>query len=186
MFKREFFKLSVLGLCAFLMSACASTGIVSDYDRRNDFGEYKTYSWAISEPVQTSGEYPVSDLIKQRIQDAAQASFAAKGFEFVDDPADADFTVSFTVGARDGLETTLAAGYYVIDGWGQAYYVAGDSLTSQYTEGSLSADIFDAASRRPVWHSAGTKHLTRYAERGVVENSGAAITEILASFPPVE
>ena len=54
----------------------------------------------------------------------------------------------------------------------------------QYREGTLSIDLFDAHSHRPVWHGWAKKQLTK----ADMERSEAAIQEavdkVLAQFPP--
>jgi hypothetical protein len=54
----------------------------------------------------------------------------------------------------------------------------------QYREGTLSIDVFDAKTHRPVWHGWAKKELTR----ADIENSEGpirkAVTAILAKFPP--
>jgi hypothetical protein len=54
----------------------------------------------------------------------------------------------------------------------------------QYREGTLSLDVFDARSHRPVWHGWAKKELSDDdIERSAGRVQGA-VTAVLAKFPP--
>ena len=84
---------------------------------------------------------------------AAQAALIAKGFTFVEDRKDADFVVSFTMGARDKIRVNNYPVHYrgpTPWEWGAPYHTEVD--VRNYTEGTLAIDIFDVQARSPVWH----------------------------------
>ena len=77
--------------------------------------------------------------------------------------------------------------------WGYDYYGVAyprgfprtEVTTRNYAEGSLAIDIFDVASKSPVWHGSASKRLTRSELRGQSEESTrSAVQTILAGFPP--
>jgi len=63
-----------------------------------------------------------------------------------------------------------------------AYYQ--DVDVREYTEGRLAIDLFDVRRRRPVWHGYGTRSLTGREVKDPEKLIGAAVTAILADFPP--
>jgi hypothetical protein len=54
----------------------------------------------------------------------------------------------------------------------------------QYREGTLSIDVFDAHSHRPVWHGWAKKELTRNDMEHSAEAIRKAVDSVLAKFPP--
>ena len=100
----------------------------------------------------------------------------------------ADLAIGFTVGARDKIQVNsypeTYRGGYGRWGWGGGYYYGESVDVRQYTEGTLSVDIYDPQERKPVWHGRATRKITSKMQ----ENPGEALTEILgsvfATFPP--
>jgi hypothetical protein len=67
--------------------------------------------------------------------------------------------------------------------WGGGYW--GDNLdVRQYREGTLSIDVFDAKSHRPVWHGWAKKELNRNDIEHSEEPIRKAVAAVLAKFPP--
>ena len=54
----------------------------------------------------------------------------------------------------------------------------------QYHEGTLSVDVFDAHTHRPVWHGWAKKDLTRSDIENSAEPIRKAVAAVLAKFPP--
>jgi hypothetical protein len=172
----------VLGLAA----GCSSFAVNSDFDQSANFADYQTFNFISDKPLLVADIAGASPLLPGRLMKAARKELTAKGFRFVDDRASADFVISFTLGARDKIRvtsypTTYRRGAYV-GGWGAPYYNEVD--VRNYTEGTLSIDLFDVQTRKPVWHGWAVKSITS-ADR---ENPEPLINEIveaiLAEFPP--
>ncbi|MEO1243817.1 MAG: DUF4136 domain-containing protein [Pseudomonadota bacterium] len=176
-------QISFLSLFLGAIVGCASKGTVTnDYDAEQNFAAYETFSWADEKPMTASGDYPVSGLMEQQFMNSIKDTLTDKGYVFVEDVAEADFAVSFTVGARDEIEFVDKAPIVIPDGsWA---YVAYDSgvYARDYHEGSLGIDIFDVDRRVSVWHGVGEKRLS---DKELKSNADPteAIEEILAEFP---
>lgn len=171
-------------LIAVLSAAgCASTGTVAtDFDATQNFTAYKSFTWTDERPMQAFGDYPVSGVMEQRFMTSIQTVLADKGYQFVDDVTDADFAVSFTVGARDQIEFVDNAPVIIPNGtWSYIAYDTG-VYARDYSEGSLGIDIFDAKRRVSVWHGVGEKRLSK-KELRANEDPTEAVREILADFP---
>ena len=184
-----------------LLSGCVSTPkVFTDYDERRDFSGYKTFSWVHDPPMLQAGDYPVSPLAEKRMTNAIKEQLIKKGFTFVEQPQDADFTVVFTMGARDKIEIVRrSSGYYhhrVYWGWGYYYYphfvyypfdpgrYAYTEVPRTYTRGSIAIDIFDAKTEEPVWHSKASKRLTTRDLQSNAKNAPDIARRLLACFPP--
>jgi len=185
--------LIVTWMILILASGCASNrSILSDFDPAQDFSAYQTFSWISDQPMSVSGDYGPSPLDASRIQNAILKAFKGKGYRFVNNPAQANFVVAFTVGARDKTELRSHSTFYGPHWtWGHDYFgVYGRDPTrnqvfvKKYSEGSLSIDVFDVSRKSPVWHGSGSKRLKRKVTDGDSEAAiPLAVTAILESFP---
>jgi hypothetical protein len=121
---------------------------------------------------------------------AVDKELMAKGFERAATDATADFAVDFTIGSRERTEVDSYPPPYagrwwdLNDWWGHPYW-AYQVDVRQYREGTLSVDIFDAHSHKPVWHGWAKKELTRSDIEHSQHPIAAAVHRILANFPPV-
>jgi hypothetical protein len=165
---------------ALLLSACETTPrVTTDFDPNANFSNYRTFEWANSAAPQ--GGNP---LIFERVKSSVERSLAAKSFTTSSTP---DFAVGITLGARDRVETTnwgpyLYPGYGRGFGRGWAYpYSSVDVRT--VTDGTLSIDIFDARTKKPVWHGHAVKQISgSKIDQALIDE---AVDAALANFPPV-
>lgn len=177
------------------LSACATTGRIStDFDAAQSFSEYRTFAWAGERPMVVLGARVVPATVQVQIENAIRADLISKGYSYTDNLQEADFAVSFTVGTRDGTETMEVPDYFWNErarwGWGNVYWPRLPTMprtttqVREYTEGTLSVDIYDVARRSPVWHGKGQRNLTRAELRGDTNTAGEDVKLILAKFPP--
>jgi len=175
--------LTALALCT-LVAACDSTiSARSDWNPAVDFSPYHTYSWISKAPL-ISKSPEVSPLAEVRLENAVVNELGKKGYRFVEDPAQADFVVAFTLGAREKLSVTSAPGPGGLPPfvWSAPYYR--DIDVHQFTEGRLAIDMFDTKLRAPVWTGFATKSITSSDERNMGELANKAVAAILKDFPP--
>jgi hypothetical protein len=185
----------VVGLA---LTGCESLRVGSDYDRQASFAGYHRYSWLPREHPRT-----LNPLVVQRAHDSIDAALAAKGFVYVSDAAAADFMVDFTIGSRERTEVTGypapytgpwygGYGYYAYPGryyghpggwWGYPYW-GSDVSVYTYREGTLSIDVFDQHTHRPVWHGWAKKTLTKSDLERSEGPIREAVSAVLAQFPP--
>jgi len=175
----------LLGLAwvGLLLQSCATIQVGSDFDRSASFSGYHSFSWMAREH---HGSH--NPLVAQRARDAIQAELANKGYINVGESASADFVVDFTIGARErtdveSLPAPYGGAYWSYPGWWGPYWGSSVDVRT-YHEGTLSIDIFDTRTHRPVWHGWAKKELTS----ADVEHSEGPIREAVASvlshFPP--
>ncbi len=177
---------------AMLLGACATPGFEAkhDYDDTVNFASYQKFAWISQNPMNIGvTSVPPSPLLEPRIMSSLERALVAKGYRFVKQPIDADFVVSFTVGARDEIRVdsypAMGGGYYRRGGWGGAYYGYGtETRVRQYTKGVLAVDIFSVQQRRPVWHGFATKKITEDDRDNQSATIDAAVAAIIAGFPP--
>lgn len=175
-------RLAVVAFPGLVLAACATLQVGSDYDRSASFTGY--HQFALMPRTRTAA----NPLVAQRAQDAIQAELAAKGFVYVADAATADFVVDFAIGARDRVDIAsypapYAGMYWGRGWWGYPYW--GDQVdVRQYKEGTLSIDVFDARTHKPIWHGWAKKELSQSdmarSERPIRD----AVNAVLQRFPP--
>lgn len=169
-------------ISAFFLASCATTPTVKyDADAQADFSKFKTYSWAYSTAPQGSNPITV-----QKVKASMTAYLASRGFTKAEP---GDFAVGFTLGARDRVEVTQLGSYgpyyrpwgpYAgLGGW-RAGYSAVD--VRNVTDGTLAVDIYDSASKTPVWHGTATQQVSGDAPSQATIDG--AVSAVLANFPP--
>jgi Domain of unknown function (DUF4136) len=161
------------------LAACRTAHVSSDYDHGAQFSSFHSFTLIMRPHL--SAKNPI---LVQRTYDSIRAELTSKGFAYLEDPAQADLAVDFTIGASDRFDvhsspSGLYGGpWYYGGGWGNNVDVR------QYKEGTLSIDVFEVRSRKPVWHGSGTKEISQ----SDLDNSEAlireAVTSVLADFPP--
>ncbi len=172
---------------ALILTSCATLRVGSDYDRAASFADYHTFAWM---PPHTRIYESSNPLVVQRAHDAIQAALTAKGYRLVSDPADADFVVDFTIGARERTDLysypAPYGGPWVWAGpyWWGAPYWGSEVNVHRYREGTISVDIFDGRTHRPVWHGWARKELTRADMEHSASSIREAVDSVLARFPP--
>lgn len=132
------------------LSACAGIKYNSDFDPQVNFDGYRTYVWA--EAAEDAGPEPrgVSQLVERRIMAAIDEQLAADGYEKATSGAP-DFVVNFIVTTQQRVDYTT---YY--SGWGYRGWYGGGvggayTSATEWTEGTLLVDIFDAESKELTW-----------------------------------
>jgi hypothetical protein len=189
---------ALITVFAVFLMGCSSNPPIVDYDSSVDFSSYKTYAFISDHPlIRAEGAELASPLFESRLMRVTDTTLQAKGFTRASDPESADFTVGFTVGARDKIKVNSYPepyrayyGYGVRGGWGAPYYSMGVGVGSsnvdvqQYTEGTLAIDIYDVGEHKPAWHAIATKRVTDDIRRNPDESVTEIVTEMLTGFPP--
>lgn len=166
-----------------MLAGCAAMSVSSQEYPQADFSGYRSYAWIAEDPlIRPQGTEPqISALTARRIREAIEAELLAKGYTSVAAPAEADFVVAYTVGTRDRIDATSYPVPYR-GPWRWSWYATATDLRV-YREGTLSIDIFDGATKQPVWHGRARKQVTGsdVSDPGPVIKRG--VEAILKKFP---
>jgi hypothetical protein len=96
--------------------------------------------------------------------------------------------VDFTIGSRERTDVTSYPQPWVGPWWGgpgwYGPYWGNQVDVRQYQEGTLSIDVFDARTQRPVWHGWAKKELSRSDIEQSAEPIRRAVEAVLSKFPP--
>lgn len=182
-------------LFAALLAACASgppTPVV-DYKPGYDFGAVKTIGY-YHDSGQVVGDNPLrlSDMQRERIDDALAYALRNSGYRIIDDAGAADLLLSWHLVTEEKTDvqtwqTPTYGGYYGYNRY-SAYNcwscMGGTEVTVRnYTQGTFIVDLIDPALKKSVWRSVIQSRLKGEPSRDQAWYNETA-TAIFASFPP--
>ena len=167
----------------FLITACDSISVYSDYERGTDFSQYKTYAFY----KKGIDRVEISDLDKRRILRAIDRELSAKGMVKSNNP---DMLVNIFTKSKERINV-YNSGYYGWYPWYYGYglygpgYGFGYTNVSTSTEGTLFIDLIDARRKELAWQGIGVGLLS-YSKS--VEKKEAMlnefVTKIMMTYPP--
>jgi hypothetical protein len=189
--------LRTLAYCSIvmLMAACASgpPKPTVDYKADYDFSAVKKIAF-YDESGQVTGDNPLqlSDMQRDRIDEALSYALTNRGFEMVTDAAQADLLLSWNLVTQQKTDVrtweTPTMGYGGYNRY-SAYNCWSCSPTrtevsvQNYTQGTFILDLIDPKLRKSVWRSIIQSRLkgNQSSDQG---KYNATATAIFASFPP--
>jgi hypothetical protein len=169
----------LMGL-SFLFAGNLSAGQVrTDYDRKADFGQYKTYSW---EQVKTQDPLNVD-----RIKNAVNADLTAKGWTQVDSGGDVSI-IAMEITRNQQTLNTFYDGFG--GGWGWRRFGGGGfgglgestTTTATYKVGTLVVDLFDAKSKQLIWRGNSSDTLSNNSNKNI-QNLDKDVAKMFKQFP---
>ncbi|WP_298221103.1 DUF4136 domain-containing protein [Flavobacterium sp.] len=169
--------LKILPVLLFLLAGCSSVHVNTDYDKKVDFSQYKTYAY-----YKTGiDKVEISDLDKKRILRSIDEVMLAKGFTKSDTP---DLLININAKAEKNVNVSqFSMGYGY--GWGMGWspYWGSTTNLSSSTDGILTIDLIDAKQKELIWQGEGIGYLTKNMDEKD-ENIKEFVTKILAQYPP--
>ncbi len=165
------------------LTSCASVSVVTDYDREEDFGTYKTFKMYSGKPI-PGDELSKDPLVKSRFENAIKEELIKKGFVYKDSD-NVDFMVVIHAGIKQKMRVTNwgSRGWY--DPWWGPY--GGRVDVSHYEEGTLIIDIVTVSHKELAWRGMGTGVIGSGkfgGDEASRENIKNIVARILADFPP--
>jgi hypothetical protein len=192
MIRNKLSLLAVLCLAMLILPGCASQAkVLSDFDSRHDFTQNRTFTWAQDPPMLRSGDYIVPDLTEARMTAAIKGELIAKGYTFVEDQANADFSVIYTMGARDKTKILERPNAYYThqadSGWAAPYLIQhnSDIMPYTYTVGVTAVYMFGVKTKQPISHAKSTKRLSNKDLRSNGKNAVEMASSLLQHFPVI-
>ena len=168
---------------------CSSIKVTADYDKSVDFTKYKTYSYY--------GWTENSDKIltrfdKERLESAFADEFAKRGIEYIENGGDMVVSLFIVVDQKTRKTAytnhygTGGAGYDDYDYGGDWGWGMGSSTTiyneTDYLQGTLVCDVFDAQAKSLIWQGVGTGVVDddpQKNEKGIPK----AVAAIMSKYP---
>jgi hypothetical protein len=185
--------LLILVAATLLLAGCATTpAVYTDFDPATNFGQYRTYRWA----QKPEGFSP---LAEQRLIAAVDAKLRERGWTQSTTPQ-VTLVGSIATETRYRMDSYNSApwgwGGWGYGGWGYGgccWYGPGwgwggssysTTTMRSYTYGTLTLDMFDAQTQRPIWRgiAMGTVPDSPIDQTTAMQDS---INRMFAQFPPV-
>jgi hypothetical protein len=164
-------------LLLFVLASCSSVSVNSDYDKKVDFTQFKTYAFLKS----GIDKAEISDLDKKRILRSIDEAMTTKGFSKSETP---DMLISIFTKENQRVDVYNQNGF----GWGwnwSPYWGMGIgySTVSSSPEGTLYIDVLDAKTKELVWQGEGSGYLTKNTDEKDARIK-EFVDKILAQYPP--
>jgi len=189
-----------LPILALLLTACASGPLVPEVDFKPDYNFAAVHKIALydhSGLVSGNNPIPLSDMERDRINQALEQSLRNKGYEILDqkDSSQAELLISWTLITNDKTDVrtyetpTMGAGYGRYGGYNRysMYSCWGCSQTEvsvrNYTEGTFIVDLIDPKLKKSVWRGLIQSRL-KGGLKDDQDKYNATADNILSSFPP--
>lgn len=179
-------------LFAVLTTSCGSgVKVTSDYDNTVDFSKYKTYTyygWA------ENSDKILTGFDKERIETSFEDEFAKR--EWTINQTNGDATVSLYVVVNEKTSYSSYTDHYNNGMYGGMYASrfgyrygsmgmgASNTTTTQtdYLEGTLIVDVFDAKTKKHIWQGIGKKTINEDKSKRD-ERIKAGVAKIMKAFP---
>lgn len=185
------FAVAMIAVLGSVLAACETTPQLTteyDFDKTAGFQAYKTYAWVGTDQLYIADNLKgrVSPLLATRLARMVDEELASKGLRLAQSPETADVVVGMTVGARDQVRVDN----YPASGFGRFYtgyspnYWPAEMRVTNYVEGSLSIDLFDAKMSKPVWHGRGSRNFSASSSPVSDQELRAAVSQIMSLYPP--
>ncbi|WP_428224545.1 DUF4136 domain-containing protein [Flavobacterium sp.] len=158
----------------FILAGCSSVYVNTDYDKRANFSQYKTFAYLKS----GIDKAEISDLDKRRILYALDEALASKGFTKSEN---ADILISFFTKERERVDYYNNWGWNM--GWNPWWGGFNYSMPITSTEGTLIIDVIDAKTKELIWQGKGSGYLTQDVERKDARIK-EFVSKILEKYPP--
>ncbi|WP_320815263.1 DUF4136 domain-containing protein [Flavobacterium sp.] len=162
-------------LAFFILASCSSVRVNSDYDKKVNFENYKTYAFLKS----GVDKVEISDLDKKRILYSIDDVMATKGFTKNNNP---DLLISIFTKEKQRVDVYNSYGF----GWGwNPYWGMNYTNISTTPEGVLFIDLIDAKTKELVWQGEGSGYLTKDTNKKD-ERIQLFVSKILEQYPPTK
>lgn len=159
---------AMLVLILALTTVARADRVTSDYDHSVDFSRYKTFMW-VHEP--DGGDA----FMKERIMNFVKQELTARGFREVKEGADMGVGANIATEERHIWDT-----YYSGSGWGWTGWSTTEMRT--YEVGTLTVDLFDAASQKLIWQGIGIDKVSSKPAKQTKDND-KLVERMFKDFP---
>lgn len=171
-------------LAVLVLAGCASgPSIYVNTDPSASFTTYRTYNFM--EPLGTDRP-GYSSVLSEFLRIAAARELEARGYRKSDNP---DLLINFNVQTQEKVQSSTTpagpayGGYY---GYRRGYYgVWGgyETTVTQYTEGTLTVDVVDAARKQLAWDGTAVGRVRETDRQNMQPAVDAVVAQIFAKFP---
>jgi hypothetical protein len=146
--------------------------VKTDYDRKVNFNQFKTYSWS---NVKTK-----DPLLVDRIKSAVNTTLSARGLTQIDSGGDLSIVAMEITRNQQTLNTFYDGGF---GGWRWGGFGNATTTTDTYKVGTLVVDLFNTQSKELVWRGSSSDTLSNNSEKNI-KNLNKGVDKMFKHFPP--
>jgi hypothetical protein len=187
MLNRKVGILLAAGTLSLGLAGCNTIAVKTDSAPGTSVVSCRTYAFA-NEHVANQDQPAAygNPLNAERLRVAVQNNLASRGIQPFADRAQADCVVGYALGSRQVFDDYYA-GWGVGGGyWGRRGRFGGywgyDGPWVQ-NETRIAVDLFDAKSRKPIWHASASQNVYELSGPNAEAKINAATAAIFAKFP---
>lgn len=161
-----------------LAGAALAQDVTVDYDKAANFGAIKTFSVNLATPW----DNPIGE---KRLVDEMTQALVGKGWAVAPEgTADAQVILHGASKTKRSLNTFYSGmGGYGWRGWGAGGFGSATTNVSEYTEGTLVVDIYEAKTKQLLWRGVAQGELKDTPEKR--QKQLAKVTDkLFKDFPP--
>ncbi len=174
---RRWIAMPICTLWLSLAGAVVAQQVETTVDRTVDFSKYRTFSIEVA----TAWGNPIGE---KHLVEELKAAFVAKGWALdTSGSPNLHILVHGATKEKKQLNTFYSGGYGGYYGWGWGGVGSSSTTVSEYTEGTLVIDIFDASTKALVWRGVAQDELKAKQSKREKQAS-KAISKLLKDFPP--
>lgn len=192
-------KLSMLRILGLLLLASALSGCAVSPTIRTDaapgvnFGEFRTFSFFTPLSTDRAGFH---SLVSRQLMFSTRREMEVRGFQFVEDPAEADVLINFhahvaeQIRVRSVPDPWVGGSYWnhrrgFYDPWrGHSHWPNHNRVeVDQFSEGRLSVDVVDRRQNMLVWEAVASKRLTQRTLNDLGPAMDDAVHAMFRRFP---
>ncbi len=180
----------VSGLYGLALTACSTPQVRTDYDERINLEHYHSYVWEQGPPLDNSGDHAFDNPLNTlRLREAVDQQLAAHHLELAVGGTSADAYIKLSIGTRQVLQRDdrfpVGVGFGVgawSPGVASSLYLSNDGRYG-YREGRITIDIYDALTRKPIWHATVEQDLSYLTGQQAQQRINEVVQAIFNKFP---
>jgi len=174
------------------LQACTTLPVTTDVNPNLSATSCHTYVFAqehVANAEPSSGSAFGNPLNAERLRVAIESNLAAKGVQKASDRAAADCVVGYALGSRQVFDDYYGGWGlgYGFGGWGRRGFGygawAGYDGPFVRDETRIAVDLFDAKSRKPIWHATVSQNVSDLIGPNAEAKINAGTAAIFATYP---
>jgi hypothetical protein len=182
---KQWLKGALSALCLVLAGCATGPKVNAVYEQGVNFTNYKTFAFLAD--LKPSGEQAYRTLADKYLEEAIRKELTDRGLV---EQEGGDLLVGFQVSSKEKIVSTVTPGfdfgYYGYRGrrgFGYGYGYGSETIVSQYTEGTLSIDVVDAAQKQLVWQGVAIGKLKAPKENQLRQEIFQVVNQIFIKYP---
>lgn len=182
------------------ISGCSSLSLSTDYDKKIDFSNFKTYRWHADNEHNKASVVYLDHIMDQRLRSTIDEQLQSKQYTKASSNTEqVDFLINYSIVIEDRADIRtynnyngMYPGYTYRAGYGSygrsvgfGYSSGSDTQVTHYKQGTLIIDIINPETDKLIWRGAADGRLPKGTDRKERDELAQEyVSKILSDFPP--